>query len=319
MGFIDTPVTRMSYSAGHFALDIDGHKSTAFLKSIEGGFVRGGVADDPMASDPEHVKHISTRDVEPVSFEFGLTGANEILQWIKGSWNKQWTRRNGQITHADFDLKQVYEHHFYEALIMETTFPALDGASKDSGYIKVKFQPETMTLLKSGVGPPIKGRMGGADGRGTKQKLWTPAAFRLNIDGMDSMRYTNKLEAFTIKQGVKKVPTGDDRYAQFEPGKVEFPNLTGTISLAYAAELLAWHEKYVIKGGKDHGTQKTGSIEFLSPDRAKVIFRINLSGVGISYAGIQPVTANQDSIKRVKFELFVHGMELDGSGGIGFE
>jgi hypothetical protein len=229
-------------------------------------------------------------------------------------------RRNGQITHADFDLHETYEHWFYNALLMETSFPTLDGSAKESGYVKVKFQPETMTLVKSpAFGPALKGRMGGADGKGTRQKLWTTSAFRLVIDGIDDMKYTNKIEGFTIKQGVKKVPTGDDRFAQFEPGKLEFPNLTGTISLAYAEKIFAWHKEYVVKGGKDHGTQKTGAIEFLSPDRSKVIFRLNLSGIGISYAGIVPATANQDAIKRVKFELFVHAMDLDGSGGLGFE
>jgi hypothetical protein len=118
------------------------------------------------------------------------------------------------------------------------------------------------------------------------------------------------------------VPTGQDgdlRFSQYEPTKIEFPNISGTISLAYASELLDWHNQYVIKGSKDHGSQKSGAIEFLSPDRSKTIFRINLFEVGIAYAAIQPSTANQDQIKRVKFELFVHRMEIDGSGGIGFE
>ena len=35
------------------------------------------------------------------------------------------------------------------------------------------------------------------------------AAFRLNIDGIDDMQYANKIDSFTIKQGVKKLYTGD--------------------------------------------------------------------------------------------------------------
>jgi hypothetical protein len=317
--FTETPVTRSSYSAGHFELQIDGHKTTAFLKSVDGGFGRGNVADDQAASGSHRVKHISTVDIEPISIEFGMTGANDILQWIKGSWNKQWARRDGQITHANFDLDETYEHEFYQALISETTFPALDGSAKESGYVKCKFQPERIVTNKASGTNKIKGRMGGVNGSPTKQKLWTPSAFCLKIDGLDNMKYTNKIEAFTIKQGIKKVPSGDARFPEIEPTKLEFPNITGTISLAYAGDVLDWHEQYVMKGSKDHGTQKTGAIEFLSPDRTQTIFRINLFEIGISYAGIQQATANQDGIKRVKFELFVHRMELDGSGGIGFE
>jgi hypothetical protein len=318
--FQETPLTRSSYTAGHFELDIDGHKSTAFVKSIDGGFVRGSVADDPIASGNDRVKHITTVDIEPISLEFGMTGANDVLKWIKGSWNKQWARRDGVIRHANFNLGQTYDHEFYQALISETTIPALDGAAKESGYIKCKIQPETvLTTVKKASTERIKGTMGTTAGGPTRQKLWTPSAFALRIDGLDNMRYTNKIEAFTIKQGVKKVYTGEQRFPQIEPTKIEFPNITGTISLAYAEDLLDWHKKYVIDGKKDHGTQRTGAIEFLSPDRSKTIFQINLFEVGIAFAGIQQSTANQDQIKRVKFELFVHRMELDGEGGIGFD
>ena len=64
------------------------------------------------------------------------------MKWIQGSWRKEFGRRNGQITHADFNLNKQVEHEFYEALITETTFPTLDGGSKDAAYLKVKLQPE---------------------------------------------------------------------------------------------------------------------------------------------------------------------------------
>jgi hypothetical protein len=318
--FQDTPLTRSSYSGGHFELTIDNHKSTAFVKSIDGGFVRGSVADDPIASGNHRVKQITTVDIEPISLEFGMTGANDVLKWIKGTWNKQWARRDGSIRHGNFNLEDTYEHEFYNALITEATIPALDGAAKESGYIKCKIQPETVLTNKvKGKGERIKGTMGTSTGGPTRQKLWTPSAFALRIDGLDNMKYCNKIESFTIKQGVKKVYTGEGRFPQIEPTKIEFPNITGTISLAYAQDLLDWHQQYVIDGKKDHGTQKSGAIEFLSPDRSKTIFQINLFEVGIAFAGIQQSTANQDQIKRVKFELFVHRMELDGEGGMGFD
>ena len=303
-----------SYTAGHFELLIDGHKSTAYLKSVDGGWTRASVVDDPMGGNVNRVKHISSVEVEPISMEFGLTGANDVMQWIQGSWNRQWGRRNGQISHANFNLYETYQHEFFDALITETTFPTLDGASKDSGYIKVKIQPERVVTKKlSGEGSRVDGKMG------TNQKLWTPAAFRFSIDTIDEMQYTNKLESFTIKQGIKKLYTGAGRFPQVEPTNITFPNLTGTISLQYADKLLQWHEDYINTGTKDPRAQKTGSIEFMSPDRKKTIFRINLFQVGLAFAGIQQSDANADSIKRVKFEMYVHRMELDGSGGLGFD
>jgi len=301
-----------SYTTGHFELQIDGHKSTAYLKQIDGGWSKANVVDDAVGADHNRIKHISTVEIEPFSVEFGLAGANDILQWIKGSWSRKYSRRNGQITHANFDLYQTYEHEFYDALVTETTFPTLDGSAKDSGYIKCKIQPERVVTKKL----PGTGQRVGNDG-GLKQKLWSPSAFRFNIDTIDDMKYCNKLESFTIKQGIKKLYTGADRFPQIEPTNIQFPNLTGTISLQYADKLLQWHEDYINKGVQDPQAQKTGSIEFLSPDRKQTIFRINLYEVGLNLAAIESSTANADQIKRVKFEMYVHRMEIDGSTGFG--
>ncbi|HEU4726237.1 MAG TPA: hypothetical protein VFT22_00040 [Kofleriaceae bacterium] len=302
-----------SYTAGHFELIIDGHKTTTFLKSVDGGWAKANAIDDPVGADSGRIKHISTVEVEPLSIEFGLSGAAQVLQWIQGSWNRKWSRRNGQISHADFNLKQTFEHWFYEALITETTFPTLDGASKEGGYLKCKIQPETVVTK---VTPPTSQVSGDYS---IKQKMWSPSAFRFTLDQIDDMQYTNKIESFTIKQSVKKMYTGADRFPQIEPTGIQFPNITGTISLGYADKLLQWHHDYIVKGTKDPKAQMSGAIEFLSPDRTKTIFRINLFQVGLVSAAVQQATANADQIKRVKFEMFVGSMKLDGPGSLGLE
>jgi len=302
-----------SYTAGHFELQIDGHKTTTFLKSVDGGWAKANAVDDPVGANSGRVKHISTVDVEPLSIEFGLSGASQMLQWIQGSWNRQWSRRNGQISHADFNLKQTFEHWFYDALITETTFPALDGSAKEGAYLKCKIQPEQVVTKKTPPGPPI------SSSYSTKQKMWLPSAFRFTLDQIDDLQYTNKIESFTIKQGVKKMYTGADRFPQIEPTNVQFPNIVGTISLGYADKLLQWHHDYIVAGKKDPAAQMSGAIEFLTPDRTKTIFRINLFEVGLVSAAVQQATANQDQIKRVKFEMFVGNMKMDGAGALGLD
>ncbi len=199
-------------------------------------------------------------------------------------------------------MNPMFEHEFYDALIAETTFPALDGSSKESGYIKCKIQPERRDHQEGG------GRR--ADDRPDRPQDRAEdvdnAAFRLNIDTIDDMRYTNKIESFTIKQGIKKSYTGADRFSAVRADRVTFPNLTGTISLEYADKLLQWHHDYIVQGKKDRASQKTGSIEFLTPDRKNTIFQINLFEVGLSFCGLEQSSANQETIKRVKFELYVH-------------
>jgi len=229
---------KRSYTAGYFELQIDGHATSAYLKSVDGGYVRTSLVDEPIGPENLHIKHTSTVDIEPFTLDFGLSGANDVLKWIQGSWRKSWSRRNGQITHADFDLCKTFEHEFYDALITETAFPALDGSSKETAYVKIKIQPEKV-ISKKASGGQIQSKMG------AKQKLWMCSGFRLNIDGLDEAKYTNKIESFTIKQGVKKLYTGADRFPQIEPTKIEFPNLVGTIALEYADKQLDWYDRYV--------------------------------------------------------------------------
>ncbi|HUJ58424.1 MAG TPA: phage tail protein [Kofleriaceae bacterium] len=303
-----------TYTSGHFELEIDGHPTTAYLKSVEGGFVHANVIAEPIGPDNHRVMHTSTVEIDPFTVDFGISGANDVLLWIQSSWRKDWSRRNGQITHANFDLYKTFEHEFYDALISETTFPTLDGASKEAAYIKIKVQPEAVVSKKAdGSKTRVNSTLG------SKQKLWMLSGFRLNIDGITNAQYTNKIESFTIKQGIQKFYTGASRFPQIEPTKIDFPKLTCSIGLNYASELIDWYDAYVVKGGKDPKQQKTGSLEFLSPDRASVLFRLNLYEVGLPHLQILPSKANAEDIKRVKYELFVGRMDLDGSGALGME
>lgn len=304
---------KRSYTAGHFELQLDGAITTAYLKSVDGGYVKASFVEEPIGPENLRIKHTSTVDIDPFTVEFGISGANAVLKWIQSSWRKEWSRKNGQISHANFDLKTTFTHEFYDALITETTFPALDGASKEAAYIKVKVQPEKVITKKTAPGPQLQPNLG------SKQKLWMSSGFRLSIDGLDGLEYANKIDSFTIKQGVKKFYTGEDRFPQIEPTKIEFPHVSGTIAAEYADGLLDWYHKYIVNGQADLKAQKTGSLEFLSPDRKSTLFRINLYEVGLHSLSMMQSTANSDQIKRMKFELYVGRMELDGGGSLGLE
>ncbi|HEY5920278.1 MAG TPA: hypothetical protein VIV11_01350, partial [Kofleriaceae bacterium] len=121
---------KTAYTGGHFELLIDGAKTTSFLKSIDGGFMNHSLVDESIGSDPKRIRHSALGDIDPVSFEVGMSGSTSILQWIQDSWNRNYQTRSGQINHANFNMETVFEHEFSDALITETTFPGLDGGSK---------------------------------------------------------------------------------------------------------------------------------------------------------------------------------------------
>jgi hypothetical protein len=298
--------TSKSIPAGHFELSLDGSKITTYLKNVSGGWAKAQAIDDGKGTSSGRIKHLGPVEIDPMQVEFGLSGANPVLNWIQGSWNRKWTRRSGQITHADFNLKQTFEHHFSDALILEATFPTLDAYSKDTAMLKCKFLPEMVRTLQSDPGAQITSNFT------YKQKYWAASSFRLRFDQFDGMEHTSKIDAMTIKQGVKKLYTGKDRFPQIEPTKIEFPNIVGYISLGYAKPLLKWHNDYVFTGDKDPKAQLSGTIDFLPPDRSKPIYSINFFEAGLISAHIEDAQANADQIKKVKFEMFVGYMELGG-------
>jgi hypothetical protein len=301
-----------AYTAGNFELTLDDetNKAAAYLKSVDGGFVSAAIIDEPMGASIQRVKHTSVASIEPFSVEFGLRGSMSVLKWIQASWNRDFSRRNGQITHANFNLDQTFIHEFSDALIMETTFPAFDGGSKDPAYLKMKFQPERVnTQTKPGSSINDKNVP-------SQQKAWLCSGFRLNIDNVDNAQYVNKIESFTIKQGVKAFYTGSDRFPQIEPTKIEFPNLVGTIAQGYADGMQAWYEQCVANGIADPKSLKQGSLEMLAPDRSTVLFRLTLKDCGLLSFKLSPSTANSGEIKRARFEMHVTEMAIDGQGAL---
>ncbi len=98
-----------------------------------------------------------------------------------------------------FQLRKEGAREFHDALITEVTIPKLDAASKEPGYLDVTLTTEG-TETKSDTGP-IQPAVN------TKQKPWTTANFRLEIDGVDCTR-VNKIDSFTVKQQIVEFREG---------------------------------------------------------------------------------------------------------------
>lgn len=304
-------LTQRGYSVGQFEFTIDGIGQPFYLKSFEGGLGKGNVVEEALGTGVQMVKHISTVDIEPMSIEVGMQDAMSLLAWIQQSWNKNYARKDGHLLHADFNMKNALEFWFYNALITEATFPALDAAGKEAAQLKVKMQPETIKLM-NGDSKRINPQSNGF----SKQKLWNISCFQFELEGHD-VSTVSKIDSFTVKQGVKAYHTGRDRYAHWEPTKLTFPDLAIYLSAAHAGDMRAWYQK-MIDGAKDPGMQTTGAIKFLAPNKRDIVFQIHLDGVGIKSWTIDK-SERQDQPKRVKVELFVSSMTLDMTGTLAFQ
>jgi phage tail-like protein len=288
----------------YFSLVLDGYEPAGFLRSVDGGGIKGELIAQQVGGQPYRVKHINNPLIEPVTVQVGMAMSDSFYEWVKLSWAGECQRRNGSIITADFKRKAVHELQFTEALVLETTIPTLDAASKEAAYMTVKFQAET---AKHVVPPDDTTIQAVAP---TKQKLWHSSNFGLELDGIDA-RAVSKIDSFTVKQNVKPMTCGPDWMYQIEPTSLEYPNLTVYLSQAHADDFMAWHEDFVVAGNNRAEKEKTGSIIFLNSNRTKELLRVNLNGVGIVNLVAEKADVGTESIRRFKAELYVEEMQFE--------
>lgn len=304
---LSAAIGRRAFTGGHFVFVLDGSPQAGYLKSVDGGFVKGSVVEEAVGPDYTRFKHLAGVEIEPISLELGMAMSRPMFDWIKASWNRQFVRKTGAIIHGDFDLKSQVEQTFQDALLVETGFPALDASSTEPAYLTVKLHPEQVAIVP-GVGVPISGLLS------PRQKLWTQSRFRLSIDNVDCSR-VSKIDAFTVKQRVKQLYVGNQRLPELEPTGIEIPNLTLYTSLAHAQQFLAWHQAFVSQGDQDTRQERQGSLELLGHD-GEPLFTVVLRNIGIISAAIEKSDANADQVKRCKIELYIESMDLEYGPGL---
>jgi len=290
-----------SYVAGNFMLDLDGVKS-GFLKSVDGGGIKADVIEEPAGEDYYAKKHIGQPKYEEFEIQIGAAMSKAVYDWISTSWQGSHTRKSGSVIAADFQLNAVAQRDFFDALLTEVTIPAADAGSKDPAYMTLKFAPE---LTRKGK--PSGGKLSGP-GKG-EQKQWLPSNFRLTIGKLDCSK-VSKIDSFTIKQTVATDDVGSERDYAKEPGKLEFPNLSITMSETGIADWEAWHEDFVIQGNNGQESEKNGSLVFLSSNRADELLEIKFFNLGIFKLAPDKAEANSDQVKRWTAELYCERMEF---------
>jgi hypothetical protein len=178
---------------------------------------------------------------------------------------------------------------FTGALITELGIPALDAASKAPAHMTVKLLAEATHDVPSPRGvlpaaPPV-------------QEPWDSSSFRLTIDGLDCSR-VNKIEALTVKQKVVEHAVG-------EAAPVETPKLVVTLSSMTAESWDKWHKDFVIKGNDtDDKEPRSATLEYLAPDRSKVLGSVTFHGLGIFKVTPEKVESHGDKILSVTVEMY---------------
>jgi len=299
------PITSDSrgYIAGKYGVELDGIMA-GWVSSAEGGHATSDVVNEKVGADHIIKKHIAGVKYEDISISCGTGMSQKFYEWIKASFDHNYTRKNGAIITADYNYKELARLNFFNALITEIGFPALDASSKDAAKMALKITPE-YTRIATSSGPSIAGGTFANDA--AKQKKWLPSNFKLVIDKLDCTR-VNKIEAIVVKQKVIDNPTGELRDYEREPAHLEIPNLVVTLAESHSKEFYDWHQSFVIQGNNGDDQEKGGSLTYLTPDLKTELFTITFDHLGIFKLTPEKVEAGSENIRRVKAELYCENM-----------
>ena len=288
-----------TFGAGRFLLELGG-VPCGFLRSVEGGAIGAEVVSVHGQTYFDE-KHLGRVRYEDFAIELDLSLDAAVYDWIANTWTGKHQRRDGSITIVDAQLKARAENEFFQALLTEVTVPAMDAASKDVGFLTVKFAPE-YTRMKKGSGATVKSST-------TKQKAWQASNFKLEIDGLDCTK-VSKIEAFTFKQTIVRDDIGEVREAVREPSRLDFPNLRISVAESAAQTWSDWFDDFVVKGNNDATKERQGKLTFLAPDLKKALGEVAFFNLGLFRLEREPQLAGVETVSRLRADLYCERMEL---------
>jgi len=302
-----------SFVSGRFVLELgDGGKGKAvgMVVSIDGGHLKSEAIGEKVGAEGLETRYPGRQKFEDITIQVGTSMSPEFWEWVSKSIANQYTRKSGSIVAYDFDGKERSRRNFYDALIAEVQFPALDAKAKAPAYITVKIAPETMDWAKAGGQP-------GSPVDLTKQKLWIPANFRFRIDGFngETMKWVQKVDALSVKQNIILNPVGKELYVRKEVGRIEFPNINFSLPENYVDEFYAWWKRFVGDGNHVSSDEHTGMIEYLSSDLRETLMTISFQGIGITGITLDKHEAQTEQIRMAKIECYCESMSLTPGKG----
>ncbi len=268
---------------GLFVLTLDG-VNVGIVKSAAGGGATADVISEASSSFFSK-KHIGAPKYEDMTMQVGLSMNKAFYDWITACWKGNFQSKNGSILACDSNFNILSQRDFFNALLTEVTIPAMDASSKDAAYMTLKISPEYTRYKKS------SGKVTGID---TRQKLWLPSNFRLNVPSLDCTR-VSKIEALTIRRTA---------------GNISFPNLKITLAETTAQTWVDWHDAFVIKGNSGDANEKTGSLVFLAPDLGTPFGSINFYNLGIFRLSLDSSDVTPDQVQHATAELYCERMEF---------
>lgn len=272
-----------TYSATHFALALDGN-SVGLVKSVSGGEAVQSPVQKGTRNDKYPNKVPGSLRYEDVVLELPVTAPRAVWDWVSAlSTPNAVTKRQLTVSNLNFDYNVLSRRIMDGAALKLVELPLMDGASKDSGFVKLAIAP-------SGVKEDAPGTKAATPG--TKVKTWTRQNFRVTIDGLATARVA-RVAPIVIQRSPKN--------------ELEYSNL----SLSFAeADVETW-KQWSAETLDGKPAEKSGKIELLTPNMTDVILSIQLDGLGLVRLARDASQTAENSTARMVAELYVEKITFD--------
>jgi phage tail-like protein len=302
-----------AYTGGRFAFEFDDKHAQGFVNAIDGGQFKSDPVTMSTGADFYVSKYAGRAKFDDITISVGAAMSPGFWKWVSASLAYKPERRTGAIVGYDFNFCERSRRSFFDALISEIGFPALDATAKAAGNLTIKLTPERIEW-KKGDGHTLSG--GQALDQMQKQKRWLTSNFRFGLErfkGSDTLRNC-KVEAFTVKQAIIDNPVGHEKNSRKEVGRIELPQIAVSFPESQVDEWMKWYDTAVRKGDrKDQYT--TGAISYLASDQQTELMRIDLAGVSLLSLELDKYEAHKEGLAMAKATLNIEELKLSAGKG----
>jgi phage tail-like protein len=292
-----------AYTAAHFVLELDDKKQVGFIRSVEGGNIKAEVMTYQAGNKHDVWRQLGRPKIEDLKLQVGMSMSKGFFEWLKGFFTGDVARKSGAIVAGDFDYQEQARRTFYDALISSIDFPKLDGSDKNACYMTITLTPERMEFDKG-----KKAALDASVGQ-LRQKYWTAANFRFNLDGLENAcARVLQVDGFSIKQKVLEYPAGNSIHALRVPSFIEWPNVTFYVPEVDAQPFMDHFTKHIIKG-EVRTARDNGYLAYLDHE-GKEMAKIEFKGADVISVTPDKSDASSDDLKKVKIEISLESMNF---------
>lgn len=287
----------------NYLLELEGKPAGRFF-SFAGGMAKGEVIEEPTGVGHTNLKHIGAVKYQDMELACGTGMSRGFYEWLGNSLSGSHSRQTGAVIALDNKQAPTARLEFREALVKSLVLPELEKSANKEAFMTVSISPEMTQLSK----PDAKVELGVYVSN--LPKVWNIGNFRIKIDGLETeCSHITRVNSLKLGQSIKDFHTGEDRYPQKEPTKMEYSNIVVRLPEMFADGFYKWHEDMVVKGMSSRQYEKSGTLEYFAPNSSQPYFGIQLKGLGLfeikGSSGLRSKTNNP-----IEIVMYCEGMKF---------